>query len=340
MRRSKKFMRWSTWKRAILAVTRYAGISALALLTVNIILNVLGNRADAWFGEAVVSFLLGPFYIPLWFVIPLVIVVALLIVKLIFDKNQEVAIRERAQNVADLHLTAQTAIAKMTNEIDDLEDNISKTLLKLLSDLISAFPGETFRAAIFRPDANKKYLNVWVHVGLDAENLPNDSFCISNCTGEDDRHGVAGWAWRQKTPQYVHIIKDGPDYKGDHDHYTPTRAANEKPPYESLVEIPLIGPGHNQKPIAVLSCDSAKRDTFDDPIDREMLNNMAAAITRTIVVYNALQQLRSRLAQTNQQQVMPSGQFFEQVPAAPTPVATNRQPNRTTSRTKRGGKNK
>jgi hypothetical protein len=294
MLRWKKLTRWSTWRRRLtVAAGLIGGIPILGVILYQVIHGIIGNRSDDWLGKPVALELQQLASAPRWLLIVVIICVIYMFLERFFWGNEARARFARSQNAIELNLTAQTAIAKMVREIDDLEDNVSRTLQKLLEDIIAAFPGETFRAAILVPDKKGRYLEVWEHIGMDGSQLPNGCFCIGPRRDANDQLGVAGEAWKTRVPQFVHIYKEDGVYKGDHKSFIPTRENRHKPPYASFAEVPLIGA--DIRSIGVLSCDSARLETFDDPIEREMLLSMAATISRVIVVYKALRKVRGRL---------------------------------------------
>jgi|GEM_PF-3742821 len=299
MKRWHKWGRRSTWRRFYPVLGGSIGVYLLIEFGKAVIQGVVGNRADDWLGGAIVSLLLSPVSIPsipLWVGLLVFIGVVYTSIDDHFSRTEARTRNERMKSVIDLNLTAETAIAKMVGEIDDLEDNISRTLQKLLEDIINAFPGQTFRGAILRPDSRNKYLEIWEHIGLDKDSLPNGCFCIGPRRGGQEEPGVAGYAWHKRMPQFVHVYKEGAVYTGDHHKFIPIGESHVKPPYKSFAAVPLMGYiGSQYRPLGVLLCDSSHSHTFDDEIEREMLINMAATISRTIVVYKHLRKLRGRL---------------------------------------------
>ena len=254
------------------------------------VVGVVGNRADDYL-EKSVTYLMANQSVPGWWSILLYLVIYIGLIIGLFVIGQQVSMRLQAQGkyrranmVLELALLQLAVLVKML-AIRRGKILIVNILDEFLTESVTAFSEGVYRASVFRPDTDGKYLEVWSYFGYDPTKLPNNRYSIlPTYTG---KRGVAGYAFRERCIEHDRISRQ-PDGKwmGVHPHFVPTGSAMHEPRYKSFVAAPIKDSAGI--PRAVLCIDSDRPDAFDDAEDLLMVDNMAAAIGPVILAYYVL----------------------------------------------------
>lgn len=181
------------------------------------------------------------------------------------------------------------------------ETRIKRLLREFLMDATRLFATQVNRAYILRVDPNdQQSLAPWVDYQMSRESLERTRFYIGQ--DADKPRGVAGEAYIQHRILVCRFDRNG---QPDSQCYVVFDARRPKPPYESLVAVPIMSP--DNVCVGVLCFDSVQRETFDSAEVQEMLSSLAGRLGSALVVYHqVLDSVRSMAAVASPTETNPS----------------------------------
>ncbi len=187
-----------------------------------------------------------------------------------------------------------------------LEDEVRSIVRLLLKQSTEAFRDDVHRAFFLLPDPtiNGDYLKVWEDFGgIDRDSKKRKKFYIGKNLAPGSKRGIAGEAFYQRKLVFAHIIEDANGWKSDNEQSyicfdeqrkEKGRLLYPRPPYNSLVCVPLVAEKGARECIGVVCFDSNNPTIFDPDEIKHLLFLLAARLRAIMVIQEEVRNFFSK----------------------------------------------
>ncbi|MBD2337987.1 GAF domain-containing protein [Calothrix sp. FACHB-156] len=269
------FSKIPNWVKVILTF-----LGTLSLIAIN---GILGNRADAGFLQ-VIPLLYKTINIPIWIsiVVLLSTVFPLLIACQYYYKAHQIATKLNKLDETLLLLLPKLYVTPDINEALKrlLEEFLSRTI-----DLVHLLDG--CGIAVYGPDHNDRdYLTTWCQLESPNENKEKARFYVGN--NPNQKRGVAGNTFVDKTRHIVHLVKKNGEWQADnHEYIFLVDSRSRRRAYTALITVPIIGDANES--LGVLCLYSNNITAFDSTAVQDLLSAIAGRLSAAMLVARTYQ---------------------------------------------------
>ncbi len=180
---------------------------------------------------------------------------------------------------------------------EELDKELRRILQELLKNAVRTVLGSSRngRALILVPDLpppSEEYLIIIASYRLSPMSVNRTKFYVGSDESKQAERGTAGMAYLNKKICIAHIVQNNGYHDCDNDDYINFDEARAKIPYQTFVNIPIIGlPITGQTDILGILClDSLVPNAFDSKRAKTMLETITRRVAAVLTIHLQLMQ--------------------------------------------------